>query len=94
MLSVKLINQLLRIPEILRRFPASPYVAVTRPLNQIMELLVVSFRVEDTVNFPFIGVGDHCRLRFLWRLAGVRSCIAVEPRDMENFVLRDRIRKV
>ena len=94
MLSVKLINQFLRIPEILRRFPASPYVTVTHPLYEIMELPVAPLRVEDPVNFPFVRVVDHRRLRFRWRLAGGRRCIAVEQRDVENVVLPDRIRKV
>jgi hypothetical protein len=94
MLSVKLINQFLRIPEILRRFPASPYVTVTRPLYEIVELPVAPLGVEDPVNFPFIRVVDHRRLRFRWRLAGGRRCIAVEQRDVENVVLPDRIRKV
>jgi len=94
MLLGKLINQLLRIPEILRRFPASPYITVTRRLYEIMELPVASFRVDDPVNFPFVRVIDHRRLRFRWRLAGGRRCIAVEQRDVENVVLLDRIRKV
>jgi len=64
MFSVKLVDQFLRIPEILRRLPASPYVTVTRPLYEIMELPVASFRVEDPVNFPFVRVVDHRRLRF------------------------------
>jgi len=94
MLSVKLINQFLRIPEILRRFPASPYVTVTRPLYKIMELPVAPLRVEDPVDFPFVRVIDDPRLRFRWRLAGGRRCIGVEQRDVENVVLPDRIRKV
>ena len=94
MLSVKLINQFLRIPEILRRFPASPYVTVTRPLYEIMELPVAPLRVEDPVNFPLVRVVDKHRLLFGWRLAGGRRCIAVEQRDVENVVLPDRIRKV
>jgi len=94
MLSVKLINHLLRIPEILRRFPASLYVTVTRTLYKIMELEVASFRVEVPVNSPFFGVGDHRRLQFRWRLAGGRMCIAVERRDVGNVVLPDCIRKV
>jgi len=94
MLSVKLINQFLCIPVILRRFPASPYVTVTRPLYEITELPVASFRVEDPVNFPFVRVVDHRRLRFRRWLAGVRRCIAVEQRNVENVVLPDRIRKV
>jgi hypothetical protein len=70
MLSVELINQLLRIPEILHRLPASPYVTVTRPLYEIMELPVASLRVEDSVNFQFVRVVDDRRLRFRWRLLG------------------------
>jgi hypothetical protein len=57
-LSVELINQLLRIPEILRRLPASAQVHVTPPLYQIMELPVASLRVEDLVDFPFVRVID------------------------------------
>jgi len=94
MLSVKLVDQFLRIPEILRRFPASPYVTVTRPLHEIMELPVASLRVEDPVNFPFVRVVDDRRLRFRWRLAGGRRCIAVEQRDVEHVVFPDRIREV
>jgi hypothetical protein len=94
MLLVKLINQLLRIPEILRRFAASPYLTVTRPLFETMELPVASFIVEDPVNFPFLRVVDHCRLGFRWRLAGGWRCIAVEQRDVENIVLPDRLAKV
>jgi hypothetical protein len=94
MLSVELINQLLRIPEILRRLPASPYVAVTRPLYEIMELPVASLRVEDSVNLPFGTIVDDHRLRVRWWLAGGRSCIAVEKRDVGNVVFPDRIREV
>jgi hypothetical protein len=88
MLSVTLSNQFLRIPEILRRFPASPYVTVTRPVYEIMELPVAPLRVEDPVDFPFVRVIDYRRL------AGSRRCITVEQRDVENIVLPDRIRKV
>jgi len=94
MLSVKTFDQFLRIPEILRRLPASPYETVTRSLYEILELLVLSFRVEDPVNFPFVRVVDHRRLRLRWRLAGGRSCIGVEQKDVENVVLPDCIRKV
>jgi len=94
MLLVKLINQFLRIPEILRRFPASPYVTVTRPSYEIMELPVAPLRVEDPVDFPFVRVVDACRPQFRWRLAGGRRCIAVDQRDVENFVLLDRTPKV
>jgi hypothetical protein len=94
MLSVELINQFLRIPEILHRFPACPYVTVTRPLYEIMELPVVSLRVEDSVDFPFIRVVNDCRLRFRCQVAGCRRCIAVEQRDVENVLLVDRIWKV
>jgi hypothetical protein len=94
MLSVKLVKQFLRIPEILRRFPASPYVTVTCPLYEVMERPVPSFRVEDSVDFPFVRVVDEHRLPFGWRLAGGRRCIAVEQRDVENVELPDRGRKV
>jgi hypothetical protein len=94
MLSVKLVDQFLRIPEILCRFPASPYVTVTGPLYEIMELPVASLRVEDPVNFPFVRVVDDCRLRFRTRLGGGRRCIPVEQRDVKNVVFPDRIREV
>jgi hypothetical protein len=68
MLSVVLINQSLRIPEILCRFPASPYVTVTRPMYMIMELAVASPRGEDLVDFPFVRVVDDLMLRSRWRL--------------------------
>jgi hypothetical protein len=94
MLSVKLIHQFLRIPEILRRLPASSYETVTRQLYEIMELPVAPLRVEDPVDFPFVRVIDCRRLRFSWRLAGGRRYITVEQRDVENIVLPDRLRKV
>jgi hypothetical protein len=94
MLSVKLINQFLRIPKILRRFPASPYVTVTHALYEIMELPVGPLRVKDPVDFPFVRVMDYRRLRFSWQLGGGRRCITVEQRDVENIVLPDCIRKV
>jgi len=93
MLSVKLINQFLRIPEILRRFPASPYITVTRPLYEIMELPVAPLRVDNPVDFAFVKVIDYRRLRFRWGLAAGRRCIVVEQRDVENVVLPDRIWK-
>jgi hypothetical protein len=92
--SVKLINQFLRIPEILRMLPASPYVTVTCPLYEIMELPVALLRVNDPVDFPFVRVVDDCRLRFRWRLSGGRRCIAVEQRDVEHVVLPDCIWEV
>jgi hypothetical protein len=94
MLSVKLVDQFLRNPEILRRFPAGPYVTVTRPLYEAMELPVVSFRVEDFFDFSFVRFVNDRRLCFRWRLAGSRRCIAVEQRDVEQVVLPDRVPKV
>jgi len=94
MLSVKLINQFLHIPEILRWFPASPYVTVTCSFYEIMELPVAPLTVEDPVDFPFVRVIDNRQLRFSWQLAGGRRCITVEQRDVENIVLPDHIRKV
>jgi hypothetical protein len=94
MLSVKLVDQFLCIPEILRRFPASPYVTVTRPFYEIMELLVALLRVKDPVIIPFVSVVDDCRLWFRWRLAGCRRCIAVEQKELKNVFFPDRIREV
>jgi hypothetical protein len=54
MLSVKPVDQILRIPVMLRRFPASPYITITCPLYEIIELLVALLSVEDPVNFPFV----------------------------------------
>jgi hypothetical protein len=94
MLSVKLVDQFLRIPEILRRFPASRHVTVTCQLYETLELPVASFRVEDLVNFPFVRVVDDPRLLFRWRLSGGTRCIVVEQREMENLVFPDHIREV
>jgi len=91
---VELVNQSLRIPKILRRIPASPYLTVTRPVDDIMELPVTSLRVKDQVDFPFIRVIDAHRLRVRWWLARDMGCIAVKQRDVENIVLRDHIQKV
>jgi hypothetical protein len=93
MLSVKLVDQFLHIPVILRRFLASLYITVIRQLYKIMELRVASLRVDDWVNFPFVRVLDDCRLQFRWWLAGGQRCISVEQRDMENVVLPDYIRE-
>jgi len=94
MLSVKPVDQFQHIPEILSSFPASPYVTVTRPLYEILELPVESFKAENPVEFPCFRVVDTCRLWFRWRLAGGSRCIAVEERDLGNVVLPDRIGKV
>jgi hypothetical protein len=66
MLSVEIRDKFLRIPEILRRFTASPYVTVTRPRYEMLELPVESLRVNDPVNFSFIRVVDDRWLRFSW----------------------------
>jgi hypothetical protein len=94
MLSVELIDQLLRIPVILRRLPVSPYMTVTNPLYKIMEHPVASLRVDDSVDFPFVRVVDNHPLWFRWRLAGGRRCIAVDHSDVENVVLPDRTQNV
>jgi hypothetical protein len=94
MLSVKFINQFLRIPEILPKFLASPYVTVARQLYEIMELPVPPRRVEDPVDFLFVRVIVYRRLWFKWRLAGGRRCIMVEQRDVEDVVFPDRTRKI
>jgi len=94
MLSVKLINEFLHIPEIFRRFPASPYITVTCSQYKIIGLLLALLSVEDPVEFPFVRVFNDHRLQFGWWLASGRRCIAVEHRDVENIVRPDRIRKV
>jgi len=94
MVSVELVDQFWCIPEILCRFPARPYITVTRPLYKIMEFPVASLNVENPVNFPFVIVVDDHRLRFQRRLAGSRRCIAVEQRDVQKVVLPDRIPEV
>jgi hypothetical protein len=45
MFSVNLGYQFLHIYNVVRRFPASPYVTVTCQLDEILELLVLSTRV-------------------------------------------------
>jgi len=94
MLMVKIVNQFLHIPEMLRRLPVSLYVTVTRPLYEILELLAASCRVEDLVNLLFIRVIQNCQLVFGWRLACCRRWIEVEQRDEANVLLPDRIWKV
>jgi len=59
-----------------------------------MELLAWSHIVEDPVDMSLARVIDDCRLRFRGRLADSGWCIAVEPRDMGNIMLADRIWKV
>lgn len=50
--------------------------------------------MEDPVDMSLARVIDDCRLRFRGRLADSGWCIAVEPRDMGNIMLADRIWKV
>jgi hypothetical protein len=88
---VKRVDELLRNPEIFRRFTASPYVYVTRPLYEIMEIPATLLGVEDRVDFPFVRVVHNCRLRFRWRFGGGRRCIAVDLRQVGNIVLPDCI---
>jgi hypothetical protein len=59
-----------------------------------MRLPVVSFRVKDSVDFPFVRVVDDSQMRFTRRLDVGRRCIAVKQRDVENVVLPDRVWKV
>jgi hypothetical protein len=47
-------------------------------MGEIMELPVVSLRVDDPVDFPLVRVVDNLQLRSRWRLPGGRRCIAVE----------------
>jgi len=78
MLSVKVIEQFLRCPKILRQLPASSYISVSCPLNEILELQDVSLRVEDPADFPFVKVVDDLWQRYRWRLAGSTRCIVVD----------------
>jgi hypothetical protein len=78
MFSVNLDYQFLHIYNVVRRFPASPYVSVTRKLYEILELPVPSTRVEHPVHFPFVGVIVARPLRFRCLLAGGRRCLVVE----------------
>jgi hypothetical protein len=66
---VKHVDELLCNPEIFRRFTASPYVYVTRPLYEIMEIPDTLLGVEDRVDFPFVRVVHDGQLRFGWRFA-------------------------
>jgi hypothetical protein len=53
MFQVNLLEQILPIPEMHLRHPASWYVTVNPPVEEIMEVLVAAFRVEDLVYIPF-----------------------------------------
>lgn len=66
MLSVELIDQFPRIPEIFRRFPAHVHVAVTRPWYEIMEFPIASLKIEDPVDFPLVRVIDDRSLWVRW----------------------------
>jgi hypothetical protein len=90
---VKRVEELLCNPEIFRRFTASPYIYVTRPLYEIMEIPATLLGVEDRVGFPFVRVVRAWRLRFRWRFASGRRCIVVDLREVGNIVLPDCIWK-
>jgi hypothetical protein len=78
MVSVKLVNQILRIPVMLRRFPASPYITITCPLYEMIELPVALLSVEGPVNFALVRVVNDHRGWFRWQLARGRRFIVVE----------------
>jgi hypothetical protein len=63
-LSVKLVNQISGIFQVLRRFPARSYVVVTGPLDEIMQLPIEPPRVEYAVDFPFLCFLDYHRVWF------------------------------
>jgi hypothetical protein len=50
---MKLVDQLLGMFEVVRRFPACAYVAVSGPLDAVVELPITLFGVENAVDFPF-----------------------------------------
>jgi hypothetical protein len=63
MRSVKIVDHLLGIVEVFCLFPTRTYVAVSRPLNEVMKLPISQFGVKDTIDFPFFGVVEDNWLR-------------------------------
>jgi hypothetical protein len=79
-LSVKLIDQLLGIFEVLCWFPTRAYVAVFGPLDEVMELPISPFGVENAIDFPFFlsRFVDNRRLRLRWRLTYNRGGASIK----------------
>jgi len=50
---MKLVDQLLGMIQVVCPFPTGAYVAVSGPLEQVVELPLTPFGVETAVDFPF-----------------------------------------
>jgi hypothetical protein len=94
MLPMKLFNQLLRVFEVFSWFPAGTDVTVAGTLYKEVQFPVVSLRIMNLIDFPFVKVVNDRRLWFRWWLADCKRCIAVEQRDMKDVVLPDCMWKV
>ena len=86
MLLVKLTDRFMQIPEIPCWFPATLYVTVTHSVHEIMGLPVVSFGLEDPVDFPSFRVLDTRCQQVTWWLADGTSakCILVSGRLQQS----------
>jgi hypothetical protein len=60
MLSMTLVDHLLGMFEVVRRFPTCAYVAVSGPLDEVVQLPITQFAVENAVDFSF------CLSRFIY----------------------------
>jgi len=89
MLTVKLVVQFQRIPEILSRFPPSHCLTVTCPLYEMKKLPVVSLTVDHLIHIIFVTVVHDLLLRFSWWLTGSKRCVTVEQSNMETVVHSD-----
>jgi hypothetical protein len=60
MLSMKLINQLLGIFEVLCRLPTGSHVTITSPLHEAVNLPIAPFGVDNRIDFPLFRMIDNC----------------------------------
>jgi hypothetical protein len=62
-LSMKLVDQLRGMFKVVRRFLTCVYVVVSGPLDEVVELPITQFGVENAVDFPcFLSrILDNCR---------------------------------
>jgi len=91
MLLVKLIQNILLIPAIPHRFPASMWQTITCPLYMIMELPVNSLRVRNTKYFRSVRVVNNPHPRSRLYLGNCRRGIMVEETVIEDIVFLDNM---
>jgi len=86
-LSVKLVNQIPGDLQMLCWFPAHPYLVVTGPLDDIVQLLIGLCRVEYAVNFTFLYFLHYCRGWLSRWLTADWHCITIQKWVLENVVV-------